>query len=94
MFFLDKGEYVVFWIENIKFGDFYRLFYFFCIKILEDFVRLFFIKDIFGEFKLVKFVEEIRYFVRNVVFYKYFKDEEKILGIVYVYEVIVKYIDN
>lgn len=60
----------------------------------EDIDRLLFIKDIFGEFNLVEFVEEIRYFVRNVVFYKSFKDEEKKFGIVYVYEVIVKYIVN
>lgn len=70
------------------------MFGFFCIKILEDFDGLLFIKDIFGEFKLVEFVEEIRYFVRNVVFYKYFRDEEKKFGIVYVYEVNVKYIVN
>lgn len=82
------------WVENIEFGYFYNLFGFFCFNILEDFDKLLFIKDIFGEFKLVEFVEEIRNFGRSVVFYKYFSDEEKKFGIVYVYEVIVKCIEN
>lgn len=94
IFFLDKGEHVASWTENIISGDLHRLFYSFCIKIPEDPERLSFTKDILGEAKLAKFVEEIRNLARSVVLYKYLKDEEKTPGTVYVYEVIAKYIDN
>lgn len=44
--------------------------------------------------KLDEFVSEIRLFLRIIVFCKYIKEEDKILGIVYVYEVVVKYKEN
>lgn len=66
----------------------------FCIKIPEDPDGLSFTKDILGESKLAEFVEEIRYLARNVVLYKYLRDEEKKPGTVYVYEVNVKYTAN
>lgn len=92
--FLDKAEHIGPWTENIKSGDLPKSFDSFCIKIPEDTKRLSFTKDILGESKLAKFVEEIRCLARSVVLYKYLKDEDKKPGTVYVYEVIAKYIEN
>lgn len=94
MFSLDKAEHIGPWAENIESGDLHKLFGSFCIKMPEDPDRLSFIKDILGESKLAEFVEEIRYLARNVVLYKYLRDEEKKPGTVYVYEVNVKYTAN
>uniref|UniRef100_A0A8W8NYB5 COR domain-containing protein n=1 Tax=Magallana gigas TaxID=29159 RepID=A0A8W8NYB5_MAGGI len=90
----DKAEHIGSWAENIESGDLHRLFCSFCIKIPEDHDRLSFTKDILGESKLAEFVKEIKYLARNVVLYKYLKDEEKKPGTVYVYEVNVKYTAN
>ncbi|XP_065942164.1 uncharacterized protein [Magallana gigas] len=90
----DKAEHIGPWAENIESGDLRQLFGSFCIKIPEDPDGLSFTKDILGESKLAEFVEEIRYLARNVVLYKYLRDEEKKPGTVYVYEVNVKYTAN
>lgn len=94
MFFLDKAEHIGPWTENIESGDLHKLFGSFCIKIPEDPDRLSFTKAILGESELAEFVEEIRSLARNVVLYKYLRDEEKKPGTVYLYEVNVKYTAN
>lgn len=94
LFFLDKAEHIGPWTENIESGDLHKLFGSFCIEIPEDPDRLSFTKAILGESELAEFVEEIRSLARNVVLYKYLRDEEKKPGTVYLYEVNVKYTAN
>lgn len=49
-----------------------------------------FVKGFLKVVKLIEFVEEIWFFVSKFVLCKILKDGDKKLGIVYVYEVIVK----
>lgn len=69
------------------FGDF-------DVEILDNFLRLLFVKGFFEVFKLIEFVVEIRIFVNRVVLWKRFKDKYKKFGIVYVYKVVVEIIGN
>lgn len=62
----------------------------FSVKILEDYLELLFVKDVLKVLKFSDLVDEIRLFLMKIVFYRNFRDEDKRLGIVYVFVVDVK----
>lgn len=66
----------------------------FNVEVLDDCLKLLFVKGFFEVLKLIDFVVEIRFFVNRVVLCKRFRDEDKKFGIVYVYEVGVKSMEN
>lgn len=79
------------WTEIMNFQSVSDIFHSFNIDIPEDFSQKSFTGNLLEAFNLDKLVGEIRSLARRVVLCKHIKDEDKIPGTVYVYEVIVTY---
>lgn len=70
------------------------MFEFFKVWILDDFFKLLFVREFLRVLYLSDIIKEVRFFLMGVVFYKCFREKSNRLGIVYVYDVNVKYIYN
>lgn len=82
------------WTEHINFENLSNLFDSFNIVIPQDPFQMSFIMHLLNTTKLDAFVSEIRLLARRIVLCKHIKDEDKILGTVYVYEVSVNHKEN
>lgn len=79
------------WTEIINFQNLSDFFHSFNIDLPEDPYQQSFTWNLLEASNLDKLVGEIRSLARRVVLCKHIKDEDKIPGTVYVYEVIVTY---
>lgn len=88
-FFCQLDDKTDAWTEIINFQNLSDFFHSFNIDLLEDPSQKSFTRNILEAFNFDKLVGEIRSLARSVVLCKHIKDEDKIPGTVYVYEVIV-----
>lgn len=82
------------WTEYIDSQELQNLFGGFNVRVPDDPSKLSFAKGFLKASKLTEFVAEIRSFADRVVLCKWLKDEDKKPGTVYVYEVVVKSLEN
>lgn len=82
------------WTESINSETLSNLFDSFNIVLPEDPFQMSFTRNLLDTSKLDEFVSEIRLLARIIVLCKHIKEEDKILGTVYVYEVAVKHKEN
>lgn len=82
------------WTESINFENLSNLFDSFNIVIPEDPSQMSFTRNLLNTTKLDEFVSEMKLLARRIVLCKHIKDEDKILGTVYIYEVAVKHKEN
>lgn len=79
------------WTESINSETLSNLSDSFNIVIPEDPSQMSFTRNLLDTSKLDALVSQIRLLARKIVLCKHIKDEDKILGTVYVYEVAVKH---
>lgn len=82
------------WIEYVYSQELQNLLGVFNVEVPHDPSKLSFAKGFLEASKLIEFVAEIRSLASGVVLCKRLKDEDKKAGTVYVYEVVVKSIEN
>lgn len=82
------------WTESINSETLSNLLDSFKFVIPEDPFQMSFTRILLDTSKLDEFVSEIRLLSRIIVLCKHIKEEDKILGTVYVYEVAVKHKEN
>lgn len=82
------------WTEHINFENLSNLFDSFNIVIPEDPFQMSFTMNLLDATKFDAFVSEIRLLARRIVLCKHIREEDKMLGTVYVYEVAVNHKEN